>query len=72
MITLTSETFDQFVSTNRRVLVEFYAPWCGHCKALAPEYEQAARLLHDDPEIDVLLAKGEVCVFDFGLEWSWI
>ncbi|XP_042390835.1 protein disulfide isomerase-like 2-2 [Zingiber officinale] len=43
VVVLTSETFDQIVfDVNKDVLVEFYAPWCGHCKHLAPIYEKVA------------------------------
>jgi len=39
VVDLTPENFDQVVDGSKHVFVEFFAPWCGHCKHLAPEYE---------------------------------
>ncbi|KZS88103.1 protein disulfide isomerase [Sistotremastrum niveocremeum HHB9708] len=42
VVDLTPETFDQNIISGKPGLVEFFAPWCGHCKNLAPVYEQLA------------------------------
>ncbi|GAB2274953.1 Protein disulfide-isomerase 2-3 [Dionaea muscipula] len=45
-VELNSRNFDELVLKSKELwLVEFFAPWCGHCKKLAPEWKKASNNL---------------------------
>jgi len=56
VVTLTDANFEDVVTkSDKDVFVKFYAPWCGHCKTLAPTWDKLA----EDYELDsnVVIAK---------------
>ncbi|KNA13611.1 hypothetical protein SOVF_115100 [Spinacia oleracea] len=56
VVVLTKTNFDEFINNNKYVMVEFYAPWCGYCRQLVPEYAAAATELKEGGS-DVVVAK---------------
>jgi protein disulfide-isomerase A6 len=52
VVILTDANFDELVMhSNDLWLVEFYAPWCGHCKRLEPEWSDAATKLKGEVKV---------------------
>lgn len=47
---MVAENFDEIVNNeNKDVLIEFYAPWCGHCKNLEPKYKELGEKVSVNP-----------------------
>uniref|UniRef100_A0A8C5RTS5 Protein disulfide-isomerase n=1 Tax=Laticauda laticaudata TaxID=8630 RepID=A0A8C5RTS5_LATLA len=64
-----AENFDEIVNAESKdVLVEFYAPWCGHCKNLEPKYKELGEKLNKDPHI--VIAKMDATANDVPLPYE--
>jgi len=49
-----AKNFEEIVNDKTKdVLIEFYAPWCGHCKSLEPKYDELAEKLKDEDSVTI-------------------
>ena len=52
VVELTKENFEETVTNNDFVIIDFWAPWCGPCRSFAPTYEKVS-----EDHSDIVFAK---------------
>ena len=51
VVDLNSENFDSTLKNKDLAIVKFFAPWCGHCKMMAEDWEKASNALADNDKV---------------------
>lgn len=67
---LQTSTFDSIISSSRKALVMFYAPWCGHCKNAKPAFASVASQLATEHKDIVLGAVDATVDRDLGTKYN--
>jgi len=65
---LVAKNFNDIITDDKDALIEFYAPWCGHCKTLAPKYDELAKNL--EKEETLVIAKMDATANDVPKEYA--
>ena len=56
-IEMTPAKLRRALHNHEYVLLNFYAPWCVHCKRFEPVFDKIAKRLHADTELDIVVGK---------------
>ncbi|CAM44485.1 protein disulfide isomerase [Leishmania braziliensis MHOM/BR/75/M2904] len=65
LTTVVGQTISKYTDGKQNVMLLFYAPWCGHCQKLHPDYEKMAENLQSE---NVMIAKMDATTNDFDRE----
>ena len=64
---LDGKNFNAFIKENKKVVVDFYATWCGPCRAMAPVFDAVAENVSNFKFAKVDVDKAEELALSYGI-----
>ncbi len=67
VLEVTEENFEEVLKDNKKILIDFYADWCGPCQVLSPIVEEVAKSNKDIKVIKINIDKSDSIAMDYGV-----